>query len=605
MSRPAPMVKQFSPVRQEQEQRRRRRQGGGAGWVLRFQQQQQQQLKDDIVGRTICTMVKKDEKSFWDDMIPALIKFRKEHGHTKVRRKHGELYEWMETIRKKYSHQIDVKTGKQIADPPTVSSSDDMKKKQKKKTGKKGREYLSKEQIELLQELDFPWKSPRNRNFNEMYKRLEEFKSIHNHTLVTEHDVDDEELYAWTNQIRKKYGHQIRNTTSPALQKQVLSAEKLKALEDIGFVWNRPRKSNKFTHRKSKRWDEMLPKLIAYKEKHGHAFIKPDDPDQELYKWTFSLRMNYGWQILNRTDVDVTQKRSRLSEEKLQKLHEIGFEWENRDMAWQRRYDELKEFYDTHGHCCVPHQENPQLSDFVINQRRDYQQYVKGNGAGMTPKRVEALAKLDFDFFKERDKIWEDRFEDLLLYWDRYNTSDVPQHFTSNRQLGLWCMNLRAAYKEQENRPHSWLTEDRIQDLEELGFKWNINDSRWKEKLEELLDYQEEHGTVQVDPSLTSKKKLRVWVNRQRHWYKIQREGCLGPDRIAKLESVPEFTWRRPRKAVSKEDWRLLLDAIRERGVGKAKKHWFDGEQRFDPNIKTRYTDEELLDLWNAGDEDD
>ena len=51
-----------------------------------------------------------------------------------------------------------------------------------------------------------------------------------------------------------------------------------------------------------------------------------------------------------------------------------------------------------------------------------------------------------------------------------------------------------------------------------------------------------------------------------------------------------------------------MFVAIREKGIrpeARAKQHWFDGVNRFQQQVKTDYTEEELLALWNEETEDE
>ena len=47
-----------------------------------------------------------------------------------------------------------------------------------------------------------------------------------------------------------------------------------------------------------------------------------------------------------------------MTDEKLQHLSDMGFEWsvkkERDDAIWNQRFEELREFKDEHGHCRVP-----------------------------------------------------------------------------------------------------------------------------------------------------------------------------------------------------------------------------------------------------------
>ena len=79
-------------------------------------------------------------------------------------------------------------------------------------------------------------------------------------------------------------------------------------------------------------------------------------------------------------------------------------------------------------------------------------------------------------------------------------------------------------------------------------------------------------------------------------------------DRIEALESISDFSWRRSRNGPSRADWSQLFVAIKEKGIGpggKAKQHWFDGVNPFQQEVKTEWSEQELLALWNEENDDD
>jgi len=65
--------------------------------------------------------------------------------------------------------------------------------------------------------------------------------------------------------------------------------------------------------------------------------------------------------------------------------------------------------------------------------------------------------------------------------------------------------------------------------------------SLWDYMLGELRAYVEEHGTAVVKDRLATNKALAKWATFQRTRYK---QSCLAADRVARLESVPTWTWQ-------------------------------------------------------------
>jgi hypothetical protein len=51
----------------------------------------------------------------------------------------------------------------------------------------------------------------------------------------------------------------------------------------------------------------------------------------------------------------------------------------------------------------------------------------------------------------------------------------VPHGYPPNKKLSWWVMNQRAQYAQRASGKKTWLTEDRIKLLDEIGFVWNPN----------------------------------------------------------------------------------------------------------------------------------
>ena len=57
------------------------------------------------------------------------------------------------------------------------------------------------------------------------------------------------------------------------------------------------------------------------------------------------------------------------------------------------------------------------------------------------------------------------------------NSCKVPQHYKANRALGKWVAKQREQYRLKKNGEHSFLTDYRIEKLEQCGFAWQVRHS--------------------------------------------------------------------------------------------------------------------------------
>ena len=124
-----------------------------------------------------------------------------------------------------------------------------------------------------------------------------------------------------------------------------------------------------------------------------------------------------GFEAARQLTVVSQKKPSFMTAERLRALDVVGFDWgrTKADLVslWNERFQELREFKAQFGHCNVPklHSGNPQLAQWVSNQRRIYRKSTEENPSPLlypdgTPSRVpaeciRALNGISFDWGQE------------------------------------------------------------------------------------------------------------------------------------------------------------------------------------------------------------
>ena len=121
------------------------------------------------------------------------------------------------------------------------------------------------------------------------------------------------------------------------------------------------------------------------------------------------------------------------------------------------------------------------LANWAHAQRKAFRGKAEGQEklkANLTEERLQLLRDLDFDFSRKQvTKDWSYRFNELVEYKRIYGDTLVPKRYT-NKQLARWVTSMRKAYSNMlENKPHS-LTDEKIQQLESIGFVWRVRDFR-------------------------------------------------------------------------------------------------------------------------------
>jgi hypothetical protein len=130
---------------------------------------------------------------------------------------------------------------------------------------------------------------------------------------------------------------------------------------------------------------------------------------------------------------------------------------------WGRRYGQLVEFKEAHGHCNVPQRyaANVELGRWVKDQRTFK---VKGK---ISQERIELLEEIGFQWkIKCHDDFWEKMCADLTAYKKANGHCNVSMSNTDNIQLARWVDRNRRARKNGK------ISEEKIQQLNDLGFCW-------------------------------------------------------------------------------------------------------------------------------------
>merc|ERR1712032_1282204 len=90
---------------------------------------------------------------------------------------------------------------------------------------------------------------------------------------------------------------------------------------------------------------------------------------------------------------------SQLSDEKKEKLDQVGFVWKVRERAdWNDRYEQLIEFKKENGHTIVPqhYTRNRSLGKWVAKQREQYRFHQEGRHSFLTDERIDLLKSVGF-----------------------------------------------------------------------------------------------------------------------------------------------------------------------------------------------------------------
>uniref|UniRef100_A0A7S2SL23 Helicase-associated domain-containing protein n=1 Tax=Eucampia antarctica TaxID=49252 RepID=A0A7S2SL23_9STRA len=242
------------------------------------------------------------------------------------------------------------------------------------------------------------------------------------------------------------------------------------------------------------------------------------------------------------------------------------------DARWNEKFNELIQYQDQYGDCCVPQsfEPNPSLGRWVRYQRFD---------AYMTKERVDKLDSIGF-VWGAKEAIWNAHVEELKAFRNKFGHVNVPQNCDEkNRKLSMWVQNQRVQYGYLKNGypKKSFLTPERIAILESLSFAWDMNEVHWMEKWHMLKTFTKEHGHANVPSRYWPNQTLARWVLNQRVQFRKQtrddnkeennskKSGSrLTQKRIDLLNSL-EFVWD-PSDLYWWEQYRALCEYEKENG---------------------------------------
>lgn len=292
---------------------------------------------------------------------------------------------------------------------------------------RKTRESLTQDRRQRLEALGFMW-DPVTELWDEGYRHLKQFYDREGHCRV----------YARRQESNFRLGSWV---SLQRMNKNKLSSLNLQKLEDLSFVWDPM----------TDQWEQGLRYLKEFQAREGHCSV----PDIWLEN-KFSLGKWVGKQRAKKSD---------LSEDRLQRLEDLGFVWDPRTEQWEQGFHYLKKFQTREGHCRVYTGKlecDFNLGGWVTTQR--------SNKERLSRDRCQRLDALGFIWDPFIDQ-WEEGFRYLQKFLAREGHCRVAWNFVEGEfKLGKWVGRQRKRKAE--------LSHDRRQRLNALEFVWNATPTK-------------------------------------------------------------------------------------------------------------------------------
>lgn len=279
-------------------------------------------------------------------------------------------------------------------------------------------------------------------------------------------------------------------------------------------------------------WQEKYTELKRYHELFGNPHVPINSKKyKSLAIWVANQRSQY--------------KKGRLSQERIEKLNELGFMWafrgevpKTRNCSWADYIESLVRFKKAYGHDLIPvtyrDGEIP-LGNWVANMRR------MRNRGDLADVKIQALNAVDFAW-DSQERAWELRYNELKDWYNLHNDSSVPINVKGKEyqychnylkpSLGEWATKQRLLKRKNQ------LPQQKIDLLNELEFDWTglnhyKNQHRWFAFYKRLKE--KEDVNFAVYDKNDKDYDLYEWCMTQRLRYQ---KGQLQQNRFELLESL-------------------------------------------------------------------
>ncbi len=356
---------------------------------------------------------------------------------------------------------------------------------------------LSAEQIVLLDEIGMVWR-PLDEAWQQAYQHACAYRERNGHLDVpTAHVTSDEfRLGTWIGNQRK------------AWREERLSQDKIRALEDLGIVWD-PLEA---------KWERGLAEARMYKDQYMDLRVHAKYVSPSGYKLG-------GWIA----DQRKARARGTLPERRVDRLDAIGMAWAVPDDTWRVAYRELCVYREAYGNLDLP-QDFISSSGINLYKWAGTQRSVRATGK-LSEERQRLLDRIGFPWDLERDR-WMRRYQEVSAAMGEVKS---PRSLDVGSPERIWLDNQAVAYRKNRLDP------ERRELLEALGITSDQVWTMWRNAYDEIAAFHREEGNFQVPEEYRTidGTLLAAWKNNQRT---ARNQGKLSEEKIALLDKIG-FPW--------------------------------------------------------------
>ncbi len=230
--------------------------------------------------------------------------------------------------------------------------------------------------------------------------------------------------------------------------------------------------------------------------------------------------------------------------------------------SWYQHFGELQHYCQQQGDGAIPNDwpENPPLATWAIQQRKAKAQQ------NLSPTQENLLTNAGFVWDLEAfawDNACKQVARIIALHGHPKQFATTPIPYPHDPELETWATKQRDLKKKEKLEP------ERITQLNEIGFVWDLAEAAWEEAFQLVITFKRTKGDGKIPSHFPENPALGKWAEKQRKEYK---QNKLLPERQTRLD-VEGFVWD-----LAVAAWEEMLEVLRQHrlqyGHGKVPKEW-------------------------------
>ncbi len=300
---------------------------------------------------------------------------------------------------------------------------------------------LTTKQVQQLDEIAMLWDKKSESTWKKCYTALCRYKEAYGNLDITK-QYRTEDGFA--------LGQLVANIRYSKMQGQrsvYLTPEHEKMLTELGFIWD------KFDYA----WEQYFHACVQFKLQHGHLNIPADAVTEDglaIGVWVRRQRM-----------IRCGKAEGRLTDLQLQRLEEIGFQWDTQHtQQWNRAYERLAAYKKANGHVNVPVKFVDETGFALgkwLSRQKDNPKLGAEKKALLTELGV-CMEKVDS---------WEKRYALAKQFYHENGHLKVPARYHADGvDVYKWLNEQQKVYLGK--REGKTLSDEQIKRLEAIGMAW-------------------------------------------------------------------------------------------------------------------------------------